>query len=673
MQVNHSKYIQSAILCMATMLFSLSSLANKELTVVSWSGYESFLPRSSSPLQKERYLIERFAEKQDYSVRYISKHSFSEMIRSVEKGEADLIVSNLTVTNKRRTQVMFTQPVMHTTEYLVQSNNQLIDASELASKTLLIPKETAFEKTAKGLKKTYPGMQIQLHDGTMSVDEELDKVAADSSLLTIMDEEYIDVAMSYRNDIRKSLQASRERAIAWAVNKSNQGLLSQLNNFLDEEFQADTSQQHTTALERIKADKKIRVVMRNNIASYFIWQGELHGFNYELAKHFAKDHGWVSEVIVAHDHESMLKYLTEGRADIALGFLTPTKERKAMGIEFSRPYHYASELLVVREDENNINTISDLKNRSVVTRPSSSYRSHLKQIKQSGVHIDLGDAPETEETEDIINKVAEGVYDTTVSDSHILDLELTWRDDVKSAFAFGEPHGQSWAVRKEDPDLLKLINRYIKKTYRGLFYNVNYKKYFKNTSRINKAVADYQALKNQGKLSPYDDLVKQYADQYGFDWRLMVAQMHQESGFDPDAESWSGAQGLFQVMPRTGEEMGFTDLDNPEIGIHAGIKYLDWVRQRMIKSNVKQDQLIWFTLASYNAGAGHVRDAIRLAKQKGWRGDTWFGNVEKAMLLLSQKEYAAKARYGYVRGHEPVNYVKHIKRRYDAFTVVTGQ
>ena len=101
---------------------------------------------------------------------------------------------------------------------------------------------------------------------------------------------------------------------------------------------------------------------------------------------------------------------------------------------------------------------------------------------------------------------------------------------------------------------------------------------------------------------------------------------------------------------------------------------MDWVRQRAQYMKPKDEQeLMWFTLASYNAGSGHVRDAIRLAKQKGWKGNVWFGNVEQAMLLLSKKEYASKARYGYVRGSEPVDYVRLIRKRYRAYQHVTDR
>ena len=109
-------------------------------------------------------------------------------------------------------------------------------------------------------------------------------------------------------------------------------------------------------------------------------------------------------------------------------------------------------------------------------------------------------------------------------------------------------------------------------------------------------------------------------------------------------------------------------MTTPENGIHAGVKYLHWVQQRMKEMDVRDDQLIWFSLASYNAGYGHVNDAIRLARQKGWRDDVWFDNVERAMLLLSKREYSSKARYGYVRGNEPVTYVRNIRHKYQVYT-----
>ena len=152
----------------------------------------------------------------------------------------------------------------------------------------------------------------------------------------------------------------------------------------------------------------------------------------------------------------------------------------------------------------------------------------------------------------------------------------------------------------------------------------------------------------------------------------MVAQAFQESGFDPDAESWVGARGLFQVLPSTALELGFEDLYDPATGIHAGIKYLNLMIERL-DARVPLKHRLRFALAAYNAGWGHLEDARRLAEEKGWDRNKWFGHTERAMLLLREPEYYTRSRHGYVRGFEPVNYVSEIQNRYEHYVTLVPQ
>ena len=98
---------------------------------------------------------------------------------------------------------------------------------------------------------------------------------------------------------------------------------------------------------------------------------------------------------------------------------------------------------------------------------------------------------------------------------------------------------------------------------------------------------------------------------------------------------------------------------------------LHWLNQKFEHELPVADRM-WFTLASYNAGLGHVLDARRLAAKQGLNKNRWFGNVENAMLMLSQKQHYNKARYGYVRGREPVGYVRKIKTLYENYVNVVG-
>ena len=150
----------------------------------------------------------------------------------------------------------------------------------------------------------------------------------------------------------------------------------------------------------------------------------------------------------------------------------------------------------------------------------------------------------------------------------------------------------------------------------------------------------------------------------------MAAQAFHESGFDPNAKSWVGALGLFQVMPATGQEMGITELvDPPEGGVRAGIMYLDRQIKRM-DPTIPYRQRVRFALAAYNVGYGHLVDARRLAAEIGLDPDRWFGNVENAIALLEDPQYHTKARYGYCRGTEPALYVSRIQNTYDNYVKI---
>ena len=86
-----------------------------------------------------------------------------------------------------------------------------------------------------------------------------------------------------------------------------------------------------------------------------------------------------------------------------------------------------------------------------------------------------------------------------------------------------------------------------------------------------------------------------------------------------------------------------------------------------------QSDRMWFTLAAYNAGTGHVRDARRLAKQMGLNPNRWDGNVEEAMLRLSSPEFYRSAPHGYCRCEQAVHYVRTIRQRYNAYVADTAR
>jgi membrane-bound lytic murein transglycosylase F len=625
------------------------------------------LPRQGSPIYMEQTLAARFADQLELQPVLVYVDGFDALIPALRAGQGDLIAANLTITDERKQLIDFTVPIGHAHQQLITR----VDASikkpaDLKKQRIGVQAEKTYQATAKQLVKRRGASLLEL-GGDLDTDQILDQLKSGAFDATILDSNLVRELQQYRQDFHVAFDVSNEQPLAWGIRQNSPELLEALNRFINQQQLNRTIEPvYLTDLDGIKQRKTLRVLTRNNAACYFLWRGELLGFEYELTRSFAKKHGLRVEMITGDSHEDLITQLKEGKADMIAAFMTVTEQRKQQGIAFSRPYHYASEILVTRAGDDSLAQPEDLKGRSVHVRRSSAYWQTLSKLRDQGIDFKLVEVPESVETEELIAQVADKRIDLTVADSHILDTELTWRDDIKAAFALTEPLAHAWVVRSENKQLLNEINRFLKREYRGLFYNITYEKYFENPHTIQSHREQRVDLNPDGSISPYDELAKKYARQYGFDWRLLVAQMYQESRFDPQAKSWVGARGLMQVMPRTAKELGLKDLTDPDIGIHAGVRYLDWVRDRF-EPELDVRERMWFTLAAYNAGQGHVKDARRLARQQGLNPDKWFNNVEKAMLLLSKKEFARRARHGYVRGREPVNYVRDIRNRFLAY------
>jgi membrane-bound lytic murein transglycosylase F len=626
---------------------------------------EGFLPRGEGLLDFERDLVETYARQQGLEPFWIHVDSREELIPYLLEGKGDLVAANLTVTPERRQRVEFTVPVRFVREQLVtrRFDSTIQGAADLAGRHVAVRRSSSFWPTLQELREKFPGIVIQEAPENLDTDELIHRVATRRLDVTVADSNVIEAAMTYRDDVRVAFDLTDDRPVAWAVRPESSALLRSLNLFLAEAQLTQRRQRINFGdLDEIKEQRVLRVITRNSAATYFLWRGKLMGFEYELGKRFADRLGIRLEVVVPQQNEDLQQMLIDGRGDIVAAAINPDDDFRRDGVAYSRPYNHVSQVIVARAGEPALTELSDLTNRAVFVRHSSAYWKQLDRLRNE-YDFSLQAAPEDLDTEEIIGLVADGTYDLTVAHSHILDIELTWREDVAAAFTLGDPIPVTWAVRDSNPELLAAVDEFLEKEHRSLFYNVIYQRYFRDPKKI-RHHPEFNS--RSGDLSPYDGIVKRTAEPYGFDWRLIVAQIYQESEFDAQARSFAGAVGLLQVLPRTGLQLGLTDLEDPATNIEAGIRYLDWVRDRF-EPELPFWERMWFSLAAYNAGAGHVTDARRLAEEQGWDPDKWFDNVERAMLLLSRREYARQARHGYCRGREPVNYVREIRERYEAY------
>lgn len=429
---------------------------------------------------------------------------------------------------------------------------------------------------------------------------------------------------------------------------------------LDEHLQV----KRVGGLKKILKDRYFRVLTSKNSFDYFIYKGKAKGIQYEMAKLFTeklnrkfstkhKKLNIVFEMIpVEYDH--LIPMLLEGKGDIIATGLTETEKRKKV-VSFSIPYRRVDEVVVTRAE----NLKEGWAGQRYSVRESSSYYESLlkkkKVIEVETVHDALHD-------ETIMELISHGVFDYTLSDSYLAEIAVKTYSDlvILKDRPFGRDVNISWVVRKEDKKLLSEINRFIPKIRKGsLLGNLLDRKYFKDLKRIRSK--DFNL--KQSKLSKYDNHFKKYAKLYGFDWRLIAALCYQESEFNPLAFNKSGAIGLMQIKQTTANEnyvniSSIKGKKNIENNIHAGVKYLSWIKRTYFDQHddILEDDRIRLSIAAYNAGPGRVQTAIKKTKRKRRNPKKWFREVEISMLEMGH--------------YEPIKYVSEVNKRYVSYRLL---
>ncbi|MDZ7808710.1 MAG: transporter substrate-binding domain-containing protein [Gracilimonas sp.] len=429
-------------------------------------------------------------------------------------------------------------------------------------------------------------------------------------------------------------------------------------------------------LAEIKQNGVLRMITSYSSNSYFLYKGIQVGFEYELLKEFTKENDLALEVVIIGPDESPYDLLNSGEGDIIAANYTITPERKQV-VKFTRPYNLVDQLVVVSDDLGfDPESISELEGVAISVRRNSSYYVRLEELKKEGFPININVIPDDMDTESVLFQVADGKYDATVADNNMFDAASKYMNGLVKGPLIAESDSIAWAIRQNAPDLEHQLNRFLYKHFRfdengvpkrSAFLNILRKKYFESGNQIADYFSpNYQQGGQAGTISPYDEMIRQVAEEFDLDWVMMTAIAAQESRFNPSSVSWAGAVGIMQVLPRF-SEISSDSLYIPEVNIREGAKILsEHLKHYSYMDSTNQ----WsFALATYNAGMGHVADGRRLTIDQNKDPNEW-EHVSESMLKLMQRKYYQNARYGFTRGIETVRYVNEIMNRYDTYQTI---
>ena len=436
-------------------------------------------------------------------------------------------------------------------------------------------------------------------------------------------------------------------------------------------------------LDQIREDGKLRALIAYSATSYFLYKGQTMGYEYELLRRLANHLELELEIRVARDLDQMLEILQKGQVDIVAHGLAITQERKKE-VAFADYLYLTKQVLVQRKPANWRSLTRDqtldqlvqdpvqLIGDTVSVRKNSSYLKRLENLsREIGGSIIIDTLEGNLSTDEIIKQVVDKKIKYTVADRNLARINASNYPILDISVPVSFSQRIAWALPKGADKLLEATNDWIASEKRQTDFYVIYNKYFKNSRSFNRRIKSEFYSLNKDQISAYDTLIKKEARELGWDWRLLASLVYQESRFNPEATSWTGAQGLMQLMPATATELGVVDRTDPVQSIDGGTKYLSQLVEAFatVPDSI---QRIKFALASYNCGYNHVKDAQKLAAVKGLNEHCWDGNVDSMILALSYPKnyYHEVVEHGYVRGVEPYRYVNQIFDRYQHYTAL---
>ena len=420
--------------------------------------------------------------------------------------------------------------------------------------------------------------------------------------------------------------------------------------------------------------RMIRVLVPPSKTFFFLDKGRKRGLTIDNLMAFEKyineqlksKHMQVKVVVIPTSRKHLLRDLESGYGDIAAGNLTITHARKEH-VDFTNPLLTGvSEIIVSNSNDPQFKNVFELSGKEVYVRPSSSYYESLLKLNET--LLGLGKKPvslvtvdEYLEDEDLLEMLDVGLIPMIVIDSHkgkfwdtiFPNIRLQPRIKLRVNGQIG------MAVRKDTPQLLKVLNDFVQKNKKGtLTGNMLYRRYLEENEYVKNNLSD--AAKN--KYQQTVQLFKQYAGRYDFPYLMLVALAFQESGLDHKKRSRAGAVGIMQVLPSTAADknVGIQNINQLENNIHAGTKYLNFMKKRYF-SDGSLDELNsdLFTMAAYNAGPARVARLRKQAAKQGFDPNVWFNNVEAIAAMQI--------------GRETVQYVGNIYKYYVVYKHIVKQ
>lgn len=414
------------------------------------------------------------------------------------------------------------------------------------------------------------------------------------------------------------------------------------------------------SIKDIKAAGTLVVGTSNSPFGMFEGPEQTQGWEYSLITNFAKHLGVKARFKTADSPKELIAMLKRGDIDIAASTLTVSEHRlgdELLGV----PYWKTQDTLVCRRGIALPKTPPDMVGLNIAITPGSSFEQSLVALKQQIPNLRW--TVSEDDTEKLLHSVDRRKLDCTVTDEFVYRLYRRYFPSIRRSLQLSQSKDIGWLINHKDSELAEVSQEWMQQFKQSERYQTLENTYIGLAEQFDYVDQRTFHRRIEQRLPKYQNWFEDAAKQHDIPWTLLAAQSYQESHWNPKAKSPTGVRGIMMLTQNTAKSVGVTNRLDAKSNIFGGAKYLAKMTKRVPKAVQGSDRL-WFALAAYNVGMGHMHDAQTLARKLGKDPNRWI-ELKEVLPLLTQKKYYKSLKYGYARGHEPVRYVDNIRNYRD--------
>ena len=418
----------------------------------------------------------------------------------------------------------------------------------------------------------------------------------------------------------------------------------------------------SSKLKKIKSNGALRIALVADPPHYFPNKVKERGYDFELVSHYATSIDVELEIIKTNTSDEIIFLLNQGKVDI--GILGSSPEFTQKNITNVVTYNNSKWYVIgSRANRQLPKSIDSIEPNTMIVANGSNASFMLHSIGEDYPSL-LWDELKNTNVRSILERINENHSKISIISEDIYVYYQYLFPETKKIFVLPIKYPSRWLVKNNNNlSFLYSINSFFNKYKQNGKLEKIGKTYYEHLSAFDYVDIRYYLKRINKKLPKYKQYFVEAAKNSALDARIIAAVSYQESHWNRKARSPTGVRGMMMLTLDTAKRVGVKNRLNAKQSIFGGAKYLK-ILYESFSNTIEEPDRLWFTLAAYNIGLGHVEDARTITKSQGDNPNSWI-DVEKHIPKLSQKKWYKKTRHGFARGYEPIEFVRRVRRYYD--------